>query len=100
MAKGNASKRYDREFKLGGVKLVVEEGKSYGEVATSLGVSEISVRQWVQAVKRDQGEAFPGSGKLKAQDEEIRRLREELRITRMERDLLKKTMGFFVERPK
>src|SRR5438045_3780378 len=37
-----------------------------------------------QAFKRDQGEAFPGSGKLLAQDDEVRRLKEELRITRME----------------
>ena len=37
---------------------------------------------------------------FKPQDEELRRLREENRILRMERDLLKKTMGCFVERPK
>jgi transposase len=100
MTKSNASKRYDREFKLGAVKLVLEEGRSYAQVAEALGASEPSVRQWVAAYKRDQGEAFPGSGKLTAQDEEIRRLKEENRILRMERDLLKKTMGCFVERPK
>jgi len=29
MKKSNGSKRYDREFKLGAIKLVPEEGKSY-----------------------------------------------------------------------
>jgi transposase len=100
MAKKNANKRYDREFKLGAVKLVLEEGRSYAQVAEALGASEPSVRQWVHAYKRDNASAFPGSGKLSPKDDEIRRLKEELRITRMERDLLKKTMGCFVERPK
>lgn len=100
MTKSNASKRYDREFKLGAVKLVVEEGKSVSEVVESLGVSEPSLRQWVKKYRLDKGDSFPGSGKLSPQDEEIRRLKEENRILRMERDLLKKTMGCFVERPK
>ena len=100
MTKSNGSKRYDREFKLGAVKLVLEEGKSCAQVAAALGASEPSVRQWVQAYKKSQGEAFPGSGKLNSQDEEIRRLKEELRVTRMERDILKKTIAYFAERPK
>ena len=100
MTNGNAIRRYDREFKLGAVKLVVEEGKSYADVASALGASGASIRQWVQAFKKDQGDAFPGSGKLTPQDEEIRRLKEELRVARMERDILKKTIAYFAERPK
>jgi transposase len=98
--KGNATKRYDREFKLGAVKLVLEEGKRFADVAEAIGASEPSVRQWVAAYRRERGEAFPGSGRLAPQDEEIRRLKEELRVTRMERDILKKTIAFFAERPK
>ena len=100
ITKSSGSKRYDREFKLGAVKLVVEEGKRPADVAAALGASEPSVRQWVQAFKRDQGGAFPGSGKLAPQDEELRRLKEELRVTRMERDILKKTIAYLAERPK
>lgn len=100
MTKANASKRYDKEFKLGAVKLVLEEGKTVAEVVESLGVSEPSLRQWIKQYRQDKDEAFPGSGKLKAQDEELRRLKEELRVTRMERDLLKKTLPLFAERLK
>ncbi len=85
--KGNATKRYDREFKLGAVKLVLEEGKRFTDVAEAIGASEPSIRQWVAAYRRERGEAFPGSGRLAPQDEEIRRLKEELRVTRMERDM-------------
>jgi transposase len=100
MTKGNTNKRYDREFKLGAVKLVLEQGKSFSEVAVNLGITEPSIRQWVKDYQKDKEAAFPGSGKLSPQDEEIRRLKEELRVTRMERDLLKKTMSCFVERLK
>jgi transposase len=98
--KGNKGKRYDREFKLGAVKLVLQEGKSANQVAKDLGVSEPAVRQWVAAAKRDNADAFPGSGRQTPQDEELKRLREELRVTRMERDILKKTIAYFAERPK
>jgi transposase len=40
-------------------------------------------------------EAFPGHGKMKASDEEVRRLRRELARTREERDILKKAIAFF-----
>ena len=68
----------------------LKRGRATQQVAEALGASEPSVRQWVAAYKKSHGDAFPGSGKLSGQDEEIRRLKEELRVTRMERDILKK----------
>jgi len=44
----------------------------------------------------DQGEqAFPGSGHQTAQEEELRRLKRELEITRQERDILKKVVSIY-----
>jgi transposase len=93
-------KEFDHEFKLGAVALVAE-GRPMTQVAKNLGIGLSTLHKWVKAHK-DHGakEAFPGSGKLRSEDEEVRRLREEVRLLRMERDLLKKTMGYFVERPK
>lgn len=95
-----ATKRYDREFKLGAVKLVVEEGKSVRQVAEDLGISGKSLYSWIKEYEADKVSAFPGSGNPKAQEDENKRLREENRLLRMERDLLKKTFGYFVDRPK
>jgi transposase len=95
--KKKAQKRYDREFKLGAVRLVVEEGKSIAQVANDLGISDKSLYTWVAQFKADAEASFPGSGKLKPQDDELKRLREEVRILRMERDLLKKTLPLFME---
>ena len=82
--------RYDREFKLGAVKMVTEEGKKISEVANNLGISDPTLRQWIKAAQKDKQDAFPGSGKQTPQDEEVNRLREENCLLRMERDLIEK----------
>jgi transposase len=43
----------------------------------------------------DESEAFRGNGKLTSEGEELRRLREENRRLKMERDILKKATAFF-----
>lgn len=62
-----------------------------------LGISDKSLYAWVAEFKTDADRSFPGSGKLKPQDEELKQLREEVRILRMERDLLKKTLPLFMD---
>jgi|SRR5262245_42193951 len=88
---------YTAEFKLAAVKLVTERGYSVAEAARSLGVTEKILRKWRRALQ-DQGvQAFPGKGNLPADQEEIRRLREENQRLRMERDILKKATAFFAK---
>lgn len=43
----------------------------------------------------DGEQAFPGNGRLKADEEEIRKLRQELKRVTDERDILKKATLFF-----
>ena len=70
-------KTYTAAFKLAAVKLVTERGYSVAEAARSLGVTAKILRKWKRSL-REQGElAFPGRGNLPADQEEIRRLREE-----------------------
>jgi transposase len=88
-------KTYTAEFKLQAVRLMTEQGLSVAEVARQLGVSENCLRQWRNAA-RDQGDqAFPGQGSRSPADDEIRRLRAELRRAEAERDLLKKAATYF-----
>ena len=89
--------RYDREFKLEAVKMVLEQGISKIEVGRRLGVHPTSIGNWIKAFQADEEEAFPGKGKLKPRDEELRRLRREVEVLRMERDFLKKTAAYFAK---
>jgi transposase len=88
---------FSREFKIEAVKLVTEQGYTVGQAAESLGISGTALRKWREKFDEQGGEAFPGKGKLTATDEELRKLREENRRLRMERDILKKATAFFAK---
>ena len=81
---------YGREFKVEAVRLVTEQGYSVSQAAESLGVSVNLLRTWREKFGRNGREAFPGKGRLTTTDEELRKLRDENRRLRMERDILKK----------
>ena len=88
---------YTREFKIQAVKMVTEQGLSVREVSEDLGVHPNVLRKWKNQLADDAAQAFPGNGKLSAEQEELRRLREENRQLRMERDILKKATAFFAK---
>ena len=83
-------KTYTPEFKREAVRLAQTSGKPIAHVARELGISDTSIHQWRKELTEHGSEAFPGSGHQTAQEEEIRRLKRELEITKQERDILKK----------
>lgn len=64
------------EFKAGAVRLVIDEGKSVGQVARGLDLTESALRQWVERVRADRGTGKPGA-LTSAEREELSRLRKE-----------------------
>jgi transposase len=88
---------YDKEFKQEAVRLVVEEGRRPMEVERNLGIGKGTVGRWVREYKEDPAYAFPGKGRLKAPDEEMHRLKAELKRVKQERDILKKALAYFAE---
>jgi len=97
---GNHRRSYSREFKLEAVHLVTKGGLSLAQASRDLGVQESVLGRWKKQLAEDPAEAFPGKGRLKSQDEELRRLRRENEILRQERDILKKAVGIFSRVPK
>ncbi len=83
------------EFKAQAVKLVTEPGKSVAEVARDLDLSESLLRGWKRSLAEGGDHAFPGKGHPPAHEEELRRLRAEVKRLTMERDVLKKATAFF-----
>ena len=90
-------KKYTREFKQDAVRLVTEQGYNPSEAARNLGIDPGMLGRWVKEFQLDESEAFRGNGKLTAEGEELRRLREENRRLKMERDILKKATAFFAK---
>jgi hypothetical protein len=56
--------------------------------------------RWKREVEQTMNGAFPGNGRVSLDQEEVYRLREENRRLQMERDTLKKALGFFASESK
>lgn len=95
----NGHQQYTREFKLEAVKLVSTSGKSMNRVAQELGISDSSLSRWCRQLSEHGEQAFPGSGHQLPEQEELRQLKRELEVVRMERDILKKAIAIFSRLP-
>lgn len=97
---GKQRAKPDREFKQQAVALADSSGKPDRQIEKELGIYQGAIRTWRKALEADPEHAFPGSGKLKPVDEELRRLRREVEVLRQERDILKKAAAIFLKPPK
>ncbi len=80
-------RHYDDQFKQEAVKLAVTGNRSVPDVAKSLGISPNILYRW-----RDLAQASNGQAPCQA---ELAQLREQLRRTEQERDILKKALSIF-----
>ncbi|OHV58804.1 transposase [Pseudofrankia sp. BMG5.36] len=85
-------RKFDREFKEGAVRIVLETEKPVAAVARDLGVHETTLGNWVNAARRREKK-----GEL-SEDErsELDRLRAENARLTMERDVLKRSVALWV----
>lgn len=90
-----AQRTFTREFKLEAVHLAQKSGKSQTQVARDLGIADSTLHHWCKEFAKGGEKAFPGSGNPAAGEEELRRLKRELEVTRQERDILKKALAIF-----
>ena len=75
--------------------MVLDEGKTVAAVARDLGLTESSLRNWVEHARADRTKGK--TGLTSAEREELVRLRKELRIVQEEREILKKAAAFFAK---
>ena len=78
--------------------MVVDQGRDLIETAHDLEIRPDMLRKWKKKFESDGQCAFPGSGHLKPEEEELRRLRRENERLRMERDILKKAVAICSDR--
>ena len=75
------------------MRLLREGGRTPQQLAAELGCSEAALRGWLKQAELNEGQRTDGLSS--AERDELRRLRSENRVLRMERDLLKKAAAFF-----
>jgi transposase len=88
---------FTREYKLEAVRQVVEQNRPIAQVARELGIGAGLLGQWKQHFLSDPEGSFPGKGRLKPAEEELRRLERENRELRLELEFVKKTAAYFAK---
>ncbi len=88
--------KYTPEFKAEAVLLAQRRG-SVRRAAGELGVGLSTLFEWV---KQSRGEAPEREGATETPQEELQRLRRQVRTLEMERDFLKRVAAFFAKDPK
>ena len=90
-----ARRTYTQEFKDEAAKLVIREGRTYKDVAQSLGVDQGSLRQWVRFARA--GGMQPGPEANIDPAKRIRDLEAQVRRLQMEKEILKKAAAYFAK---
>ena len=86
-----SGKRYPEDFKIEAIRQVTDRGYKIAEVAQRLGVTVKSMHDWISK----DGSNSNQHQALTSQQEEIRKLKAELRRVTEERDILKEAAAYF-----
>lgn len=93
-------KTYTADFKLEAIRLAQRPDTSIPKTAEALGIHNQLLYSWIREHKNQgEGKVFPGKGVV-SRDEELHKLRQELKRVTEERDFLKKTAAFFARESK
>ena len=87
-------RQFTAEFKRDAVQLVRTSGRPIAEIARELGIYDSTLGNWVRQDRIDRGEA---EGLTTQERARLRQLEAENARLRMERELLKRTVAFWVK---
>lgn len=91
-----SGKRYTEEFKLEAIKQITERGYKLSDVAKRLDITSTSLNKWLKKY----GQPSSQHQVIANQQEELRRLKAELRRVTEERNILKEAAAFFASESK
>ncbi len=93
---GSKKTKYSKEYKAEAVKLVREQGYTQAEASGNLGIRATMLSRWIaESEKALNDPSHKRQGRLTAEQEELGKLRLEIKRLKMERDILKKAATFF-----
>lgn len=94
---------FSKEFKEQAVLLTETGDKKVSEIANDLGIRENVLWRWKRELRETGSRSFPGQGHRQQGtelEEEVLRLKKELHLVTMERDILKKAVAICSQLPK
>jgi transposase-like protein len=99
MSKGETKRTrrvHTREFKAETVALLRAGGRNVAQVARDLGLADSLLHTWLRQADVDAGNG-PTGALTTAEKEELSQLRREVKVLRMEREILKRAATFFAK---
>ncbi|MBC7973768.1 MAG: transposase [Myxococcales bacterium] len=89
-------RQFTDELKAGAVRRVLDEDKTVAQVARDLDLTPSALGGWVKQARADRSKG--GKAGLTTEERaELAGLRKELRLVKMERDILGKAVAFFAK---
>ena len=93
-SRGGRPSKFPPEFRRDAVAMVLDESRSIAEVARATGVNPGTLGNWVGQARVERGER---DGLSTAERADMAELRSENAQLRMERDLLKRSLAFWIK---
>jgi len=95
-------KQYDTAFKREVCKRIVEDGEKVSALSEELGIHENTLYKWSSRYRKNSDKPFVGSGggHVLPENEEMVKLRREIKDLREENEILKKAAAYFAKHQK
>ena len=93
-------RRYEAELKKEIAQVYLEGRRTAPSLAGELGVHVNTIYKWSEQYREDPENAFPGSGHMKADEEELARAKRRVRELEEEVEILKKAAAYFAKNSK
>ena len=88
---------FSLEFKLDAANLILKQGYTYREAEDATGVSNGSLRKWVDQVnKEEQGVTPQGAKAITDDQQKIQRLETRIKQLKLEKEILKKATALLM----
>jgi len=94
------SNRYDPAYKLEVCKTIDSGTATVAEMSRETGIAENTLYIWMKRYRENRNKPFVGSGHILPENEEIVRLRREVKDLREENDILKLAAAYFAKNQK
>jgi len=90
-------KKFDPAYKLEVCKTIDSGHATVGEMSRETGISENTLYTWMKRYRENSDKPFVGSGRILPENEEMVRLRREVKNLREENEILKKAAAYFAK---